>query len=260
MPFCPLDVPLVFVVEPSRAAVSVTASRPIALQTLSGGPPIPATGASGRPLRRRRPVLLAGAHRRRRHGGDAGPPQRTRRLRDRPAARLGASAAARTARQPHRGSNPPPRAFRGECRMELICRRGRPPLSAKPSMPGAEAVYCGFRDETNARNFPRPQLLARGTRRSHRLCPSERRSDLRRAQTPSCAPDMKACGTRSADAVGSAQTAHPCGLRPNGPWSRRPIPSSGCTCRGSIRVQSGCGEFPGGGLRRKAGRAPAHAD
>jgi O2-independent ubiquinone biosynthesis protein UbiU len=38
--------------------------------------------------------------------------------------------------------------------MELICPAGTPAAFAEAVSAGADAVYCGFRDETNARNFP----------------------------------------------------------------------------------------------------------
>ncbi len=47
--------------------------------------------------------------------------------------------------------------------MELICPAGTPSAFREAVDAGADAVYCGFRDETNARNFPglnfsRPEL------------------------------------------------------------------------------------------------------
>ncbi|PZU19210.1 MAG: protease [Shinella sp.] len=47
--------------------------------------------------------------------------------------------------------------------MELICPAGTPAAFREAVEAGADAVYCGFRDETNARNFPglnfsRPEL------------------------------------------------------------------------------------------------------
>ncbi|NKN37561.1 U32 family peptidase [Agrobacterium sp. a22-2] len=38
--------------------------------------------------------------------------------------------------------------------MELICPAGTPSAFKEAVNAGADAVYCGFRDETNARNFP----------------------------------------------------------------------------------------------------------
>ncbi|UWU18732.1 U32 family peptidase (plasmid) [Rhizobium sullae] len=38
--------------------------------------------------------------------------------------------------------------------MELICPAGTPAAFKEAVDEGADAVYCGFRDETNARNFP----------------------------------------------------------------------------------------------------------
>ncbi|MGE0524462.1 MAG: peptidase U32 family protein, partial [Variibacter sp.] len=38
--------------------------------------------------------------------------------------------------------------------MELICPAGTPAALRVAVEAGADAVYCGFRDETNARNFP----------------------------------------------------------------------------------------------------------
>jgi len=47
--------------------------------------------------------------------------------------------------------------------MELICPAGTPSAFTEALAAGADAIYCGFRDETNARNFPglnftRPEL------------------------------------------------------------------------------------------------------
>lgn len=39
-------------------------------------------------------------------------------------------------------------------RMELVCPAGTPATLRAAVEAGADAVYCGFRDETNARNFP----------------------------------------------------------------------------------------------------------
>ncbi|ODT77973.1 MAG: protease [Pelagibacterium sp. SCN 64-44] len=38
--------------------------------------------------------------------------------------------------------------------MELICPAGTPAAYREAAAAGADAIYCGFRDETNARNFP----------------------------------------------------------------------------------------------------------
>ncbi|TIP53965.1 MAG: U32 family peptidase, partial [Mesorhizobium sp.] len=38
--------------------------------------------------------------------------------------------------------------------MELVCPAGTPATLRAAVQAGANAVYCGFRDETNARNFP----------------------------------------------------------------------------------------------------------
>lgn len=42
----------------------------------------------------------------------------------------------------------------GENRLELVCPAGTPAALRVAVDAGADAVYCGFRDETNARNFP----------------------------------------------------------------------------------------------------------
>lgn len=56
--------------------------------------------------------------------------------------------------------------------MELICPAGTPAALKAAVEAGADAVYCGFRDETNARNFPglnfsREELRA-GIARAHK--------------------------------------------------------------------------------------------
>ena len=56
-------------------------------------------------------------------------------------------------------------------RMELVCPAGTPATLRAAVLAGADAVYCGFRDETNARNFPglnfSPEELAEGVRFAH---------------------------------------------------------------------------------------------
>ena len=42
----------------------------------------------------------------------------------------------------------------GRSRLELVCPAGSPAALRTAIAAGADAVYCGFRDETNARNFP----------------------------------------------------------------------------------------------------------
>lgn len=45
--------------------------------------------------------------------------------------------------------------------MELVCPAGTPATLRAAVQAGADAVYCGFRDETNARNFPGLNFSAR---------------------------------------------------------------------------------------------------
>ena len=56
-------------------------------------------------------------------------------------------------------------------RMELVCPAGTPATLRAAVLAGADAVYCGFRNETNARNFPglnfSPQEMAEGIRFAH---------------------------------------------------------------------------------------------
>jgi putative protease len=56
-------------------------------------------------------------------------------------------------------------------RLELVCPAGMPATLRAAVQAGADAVYCGFRDETNARNFPglnfSPAELAEGVRFAH---------------------------------------------------------------------------------------------
>jgi putative protease len=55
--------------------------------------------------------------------------------------------------------------------MELVCPAGTPATLRAAVRAGADAVYCGFRDETNARNFPglnfSHQEMAEGIRFAH---------------------------------------------------------------------------------------------
>lgn len=56
-------------------------------------------------------------------------------------------------------------------RMELVCPAGTPATLRAAVQAGADAIYCGFRDETNARNFPglnfSAQEMAEGIRFAH---------------------------------------------------------------------------------------------
>jgi putative protease len=56
-------------------------------------------------------------------------------------------------------------------RLELVCPAGTPATLRAAVQAGADAVYCGFRDETNARNFPglnfSPQEMAEAVRFAH---------------------------------------------------------------------------------------------
>ena len=56
-------------------------------------------------------------------------------------------------------------------RMELVCPAGTPATLRAAVLAGADAVYCGFRNETNARNFPglnfSSQEMAEGIRFAH---------------------------------------------------------------------------------------------
>lgn len=56
--------------------------------------------------------------------------------------------------------------------LELVCPAGTPAALRAAVDAGAHAVYCGFRDETNARNFPglnfSPQELIEATAYAHR--------------------------------------------------------------------------------------------
>lgn len=55
--------------------------------------------------------------------------------------------------------------------MELVCPAGTPAALRAAVEAGADSVYCGFRDETNARNFPglnfSPEELAEGVGFAH---------------------------------------------------------------------------------------------
>src|SRR5690606_27752994 len=56
-------------------------------------------------------------------------------------------------------------------RMELVCPAGTPATLRAAVEAGADAVYCGFQNETNARNFPGLNFskdeLAEGARFAH---------------------------------------------------------------------------------------------
>ncbi len=44
--------------------------------------------------------------------------------------------------------------------LELVCPAGTPASMRAAVGSGADAVYCGLRDATNARNFPGPNACA----------------------------------------------------------------------------------------------------
>lgn len=56
-------------------------------------------------------------------------------------------------------------------RMELVCPAGTPATLRAAVLAGADSIYCGFRNETNARNFPglnfSMEELAEGVRFAH---------------------------------------------------------------------------------------------
>lgn len=56
-------------------------------------------------------------------------------------------------------------------RMELVCPAGTPATLRAAVLAGADSIYCGFRNETNARNFPglnfSTEELAEGVRFAH---------------------------------------------------------------------------------------------
>lgn len=56
-------------------------------------------------------------------------------------------------------------------KLELVCPAGTPAALRAGVDAGADSIYCGFRDETNARNFPglnfSPEELAQGIRYAH---------------------------------------------------------------------------------------------
>lgn len=56
-------------------------------------------------------------------------------------------------------------------RLELVCPAGTPAALRAAVDAGADSIYCGFRDETNARNFPglnfSPEELAQGVDYAH---------------------------------------------------------------------------------------------
>jgi len=58
--------------------------------------------------------------------------------------------------------------------MELICPAGTPAAFREAVEAGADAVYCGFRDETNARNFPGLNFSREEMRQSIALARSRR--------------------------------------------------------------------------------------
>ena len=61
---------------------------------------------------------------------------------------------------------------------------------------GADAVYCGFDDETNARNFPGLNFSRDRAGRRHRLCASPRRQGFRRHQHLRARGRARRSGTR----------------------------------------------------------------
>src|SRR5690606_1743741 len=131
--------------------------------------PVGAARHGARHARRRCPVLLARSRRRGRRRGGAGPAQRPRRRRGRPAVRVpGRLGPGRCKARPDRPCRDPggltpdrrcadaagPVSMPPTGRMELVCPAGTPAALRTAVEAGADSVYCGFNDETNARNFP----------------------------------------------------------------------------------------------------------
>ena len=90
--------------------------------------------------------------------------------------------------------------------MELVCPAGTPAALRAAVDAGADAVYFGFRDETNARNFPglnfSPAELAEAVAYA---ASGGARSSWR--STPFRAPARKDCGTaRSTTPPSSGRT------------------------------------------------------
>ncbi|MFO1036488.1 MAG: peptidase U32 family protein [Geminicoccaceae bacterium] len=60
----------------------------------------------------------------------------------------------------------------GRRKLELVCPAGTPAAMRAAIEAGADAVYCGFSDETNARNFPglnfSPEEMAEGIAYAHK--------------------------------------------------------------------------------------------
>lgn len=78
--------------------------------------------------------------------------------------------------------------------MELVCPAGTPAALRAATDAGAHAIYCGFADDTNARNFPglnfSREELAAGVAYAH-----ARGAKVLVAINTFPAPGMKACGT-----------------------------------------------------------------
>ena len=66
--------------------------------------------------------------------------------------------------------------------MYLVCPAGSPPALVAAIDHGADAVYVGFRDQTNARAFPGPELHRGRPARRRRLRPRAAAKGLRGAQ------------------------------------------------------------------------------
>ena len=78
-------------------------------------------------------------------------------------------------------------------------RRNAGRVARRRSRPAPHAVYCGFTDETNARNFPGPEFLARGDGRGRSPSPTGAAPRCWSPSTPFRAPARSTSGARAVD-------------------------------------------------------------
>ena len=83
--------------------------------------------------------------------------------------------------------------------LELVCPAGTPAALRSAVEAGAHAVYCGFNDETNARNFPGLNFSRDEMAEAVRIRPPARRQGADRHQHLSRAPAPSTSGRKAVD-------------------------------------------------------------
>ena len=241
----PIDLPFVLVLPPDPSGPSHRASPPRAARASYARDRrhvLQPARHDRRHARRRRAVFLARSARERRHRSRGGAAQRARRFRGRGArqhgrgfgplsgpAALGAVGVALHRREMERATND--HALRR--RPELVCPAGTPAALRTAVDAGADAVYCGLQNETNARNFPGLNFTPRRARTVARLRACAQGQAAARGQYVSAGRQVRACGSDAIDDRRQARRRRGDRRRHGGRRLRRAHLSAtcGCICR-----------------------------